>query len=114
MEEAQQALLSDLINPLIIDETGLMSPFGYGVNERFAVGRSAADLHETIAAYKRSGWRDLRHLLGAAFAALEASEGRFVDWFYHLIETSHMLQYRAAMNAEELYANPLTSLPVLA
>ena len=91
VEEGIAASLSDLVNPLVIDEGGIMSPFGYGVNGRFAMGRLGADLGETIAAYKQSGWRDLRRLVEASFSSLEGGRGRFVDWFYHLVETSNRM-----------------------
>jgi Fe-coproporphyrin III synthase len=89
--DATDMRLSDLINPLIIDEKGSVLPLSYGINERLALGRLGPDLPKLVASYKEKGWRDLCVLLDASFAVLGTHGENFVDWFYHVVETSHTL-----------------------
>ena len=91
VDDANDMLLSDLINPLIIDETGLVSPLCYGINTRFALGQLESNITMLVDQFKTEGWRDLRALLEAAFAQLGTSGESFVDWFYYLVETSYRL-----------------------
>lgn len=89
LEDANNRLLSDLINPLIIDEKGLVLPLSYGINERLALGRLGPNFPELVARYKEKGWRELCVLLDASFALLGVHGERFVDWFYHVVKTSY-------------------------
>jgi len=89
LKDATTTLLSDLVNPLIIDETGLMVPLSYGINQRLALGQLGPNLSDQIAYYKEIGWRDLHALIEASFVLLGKRNESFVDWFYHVVETSH-------------------------
>lgn len=91
LEDASGKLLSDLINPLIIDEKGMVSPLSYGIERRFALGRLESNIALLVDRFKKEGWCDLRTLLNEAFARLGTGGGNFVDWFYHIVETSHFL-----------------------
>ena len=84
-------LLSDLVNPLIVDELGSLTPLAYGISPRFTFGRIGDDIEAYIANYKRDGWRDLYTLLDTSFESLGASGERFVDWFYHIVEISRSI-----------------------
>lgn len=89
IENAGPTFLSDLVNPVIIDETGVLLPWCYGINQRLAIGRLGPGLPASIAQYKERGRRDLRALLDTAFNRLGARGEQFTDWFFHLVETSH-------------------------
>jgi Fe-coproporphyrin III synthase len=91
-EDVSSLPLSTLVNPLIIDETGLISPFSYGINPRLALGRLGSNMSDLIRAHKEAGWRNVRTLLEASFAALGTRGERFVDWFYHVVEKSYTLE----------------------
>ncbi|HLO18173.1 MAG TPA: radical SAM protein [Anaerolineales bacterium] len=91
LEDANEMHLSDLVNPLIIDETGLVSPLCYGINQRHALGLLGSNSATLVDHFKKEGWRDLRTLLDVAFARLGTCGENFVDWFYHIVETSYGL-----------------------
>jgi len=73
-------LLSDLINPLVITETGAVKPIAYDFNPQFDV-TSLDDLSpESLECYKNSKLLQFQTLIGQALASLEMKNG-FVDWF---------------------------------
>lgn len=81
--------LSDLLNPLIIDDRGRLLPFAYGVHPRFAVTTGLEQAAADIAAWKTDGGPRLRNLLERAVDALPTAAEAPVDWFDHLARTSH-------------------------
>ncbi|CAN5892160.1 hypothetical protein BH20ACT7_BH20ACT7_05770 [soil metagenome] len=81
--------LSDLVNPLIIDDRGRLLPFAYGVHPRFAVTTGLEQVGADIAAWKTDGGPRLRNLLERAVDALPTAAEAPVDWFDHLARTSH-------------------------
>lgn len=87
--EARAAPLSDLVNPLVIDEMGQVLPLSYGMNPRLMLGQLSPELGNTIERYKAVGFHDLRNLLATAFDHLGADGDQFVDWFYHVVKTSY-------------------------
>jgi MoaA/NifB/PqqE/SkfB family radical SAM enzyme len=91
LEDARDTRLSDLINPLVIDETGRIVPFSYGIAPEFALGRLGVDFPSIVNRYKLEGWQNIRSLLNSAFNSLGTQGEFFVDWFYHLVEVSMTL-----------------------
>lgn len=91
LEDATTTPLSSLVNPLIIDETGLILPLSYGMNQSLALGRLESDSGDWITRYKEGEWKKLRSLLELSFAALDIRKENFVDWFFHVVETSYRL-----------------------
>jgi len=81
--------LSDLVNPLIVDDRGRLLPFAYGVHPRFAVTTSLEQVADHVAAWKADGVPRLRNLLERAVDALPTAAKAPVDWFDHLARTSH-------------------------
>ena len=81
--------LSNLVNPLIIDELGRMLPLCYGIHPGYSLGQIGPNMGSLIANYKLAGWRDLYTLLNASFTQLGTHGEQFVDWFYHIVETSY-------------------------
>lgn len=96
LEDASERTLSDLINPLVIDETGQVSPYTYGIDRRLNIGRIGPDFSGLIAQYKADRWRDLRLVIEDAFDRLGMRGEQFVDWFFHVVETSYRPQGQAA------------------
>jgi pyruvate-formate lyase-activating enzyme len=89
-DDADSLLLSDLVNPLIIDEAGVLLPLCYGINQRLAVGNIGPNLPTSIAEFKEHGRYDLRTLVDTAFDRLGMHGERYTDWFYHLVVTSQL------------------------
>lgn len=73
-------LLADLVNPLVITETGTLKPIAYDFNSRFDVASIETLSHEQLACYKQHSVLDLKMLIGGALAGLQGKEG-LVDWF---------------------------------
>ena len=72
--------LSDLINPLVISETGNLKPIAYDFNSSFDVASIDTLSREELADYKRHKLPDFQMLIGVALAQLENNTG-LVDWF---------------------------------
>lgn len=72
--------LSDLINPLVITETGVLKPIAYDFNPAFDVMSIDRFSRAAVEGYKESKFLDFQMLVGRALASLETNNG-FVDWF---------------------------------
>lgn len=88
---AGDAPLSDLANPLIIDERGRLIPFAYGMAPRYRIAESLDDLHARVQAFKRDGVAVLRELVTAGLDTLSDDPDACVDWYDHLTSVSHRL-----------------------
>jgi len=97
LKDACAAQLSDLVNPLVIDERGQLLPLSYGIDPRLALGKLNSDLPTAIGHYKTQGWHGLRALLDTAFDRLGGHSEYFVDWFHHVVETSHTLHQSSSL-----------------
>jgi organic radical activating enzyme len=92
--DSSQYLLSDLINPLVITETGAVKPIAYDFNPDFGVA-SLADLSpEVLESYKRTRLPHFQTLIGQALASLEMKNG-FVDWFDYCTRLSETFSGQA-------------------
>lgn len=89
-EDASGRPLVNLVNPIILDDRGMVLPLSFGIHEGLAVGTLGDDLPAQIARYKKASWHDLRGLIRIALDRLEGREESFVDWFHHVVETSHV------------------------
>jgi pyruvate-formate lyase-activating enzyme len=89
--------LSDLINPLIITETGAVKPIAYDFNPAFDVTSLDALSPETLDCYKRSELPQFQTLMGQALASLEMKNG-FIDWFDYCTRLSEEKQSIAIAN----------------
>ena len=76
--------LSDLANPIIINEEGWALPFTYGMNMNLAIANIKGDFAADCAIFKQEGAAQIRALLETGFDQLEQEDLAFVDWFYHL------------------------------
>lgn len=79
--------LAELINPLVIIETGVLKPIAYDFDRRFdvtSVERLSAD---NLRHYKQLQLPSLRVLVGRALAGLQDRHD-LVDWFDHLTRLS--------------------------
>ncbi len=83
---ADEAQLSDLVNPLVIDERGVLKPLAYDFDARFDIGH-IADAPAQLAAGKARVAPMLRELIGRLLAAQRDSHD-FIDWFDHCARES--------------------------
>lgn len=92
-DDVHQAALSDLVNPLILDERGRLLPFAYGIHPRLAIVEDLDGLAGGVAAWKADGAERLRDLVDRALQALPEPPEAQVDWYDHLTRTSHEPQW---------------------
>lgn len=81
-------LLSDAINPIVIDDRGVGHPFTFGMHERFAIGSLTTAGRERIDRYKAAGLVAVRSLLDRTLRSIEESGVDFVDWYAWLTSES--------------------------
>lgn len=72
--------LSDWVNPLVIDERGVLKPLAYDFDARFDLARIDDLSPATLATAKARVAAPLRQLVGSGLAALKDSHD-FIDWF---------------------------------
>jgi pyruvate-formate lyase-activating enzyme len=79
--------LADLVNPLVITETGVLKPIAYDFDRRYDV--ATLDPLDPVAlhAYKAERLGPLQDLVGGALAELRDRPG-LVDWFDHCARRS--------------------------
>jgi len=80
--------LSDVINPIVIDDRGVAYPFTFGMDERFAIGDLVAIGRDGIERYKMSALPTISRLRDRALHAIEESGVGFVDWYAWLTSES--------------------------
>jgi organic radical activating enzyme len=87
-------LLADLVNPLVITETGTLKPIAYDFNPHFDVASIETLSREKLAYYKQHNLLDLQMLVGGALMRLQDSDG-LVDWFDYCTRLSEENMYQA-------------------
>jgi len=85
----EQRPLADLVNPLVLTETGSLKPIAYDFHERFDVGSLGGLSPESLQRYKREKLPAFQALVGGALAGLE-SRRDLVDWFDHCTRLSEL------------------------
>ncbi len=89
--EEPERLLADLVNPLVITESGTLKPIAYDFNSCFDVASIEALSRERLSEYKQQRLPDFRMLIGGALAGLQSNEG-LVDWFDYCARLSEVRQ----------------------
>lgn len=84
---AEDRRLAELVNPLVITETGALKPIAYDFDARFDVESVAGLSPEGLAEYKRRRLGELQGLIDAELARLEGRH-ELVDWFDQCTRTS--------------------------
>lgn len=79
--------LADLVNPLVITETGVLKPIAYDFDSRFDVATLDGLSRDRLHAYKLQHLPALQALVGSAVAGLQNCH-ELVDWFDHCARTS--------------------------
>lgn len=83
-----KAKLSDLVNPIIISNTGDLLPFCYGISDHYRIGELGNRLNEDILEWKAIGWLQTKELIEDAFTNLSNHSTEYVDWFYHILQAA--------------------------
>jgi pyruvate-formate lyase-activating enzyme len=79
--------LADLVNPLVITDTGALKPIAYDFDGRFDVGSLEGLSADVLREYKEEQLAGLQALVGGALAGL-ADRQDLVDWFDHCARLS--------------------------
>ncbi len=90
---SKRPILSDLVNPVIIDERGILMPLAYGMaKEQYIAGSGGGDWEDEVDGYLACRAAPLRRLLEVGFAQLRNDPDGFVDWYGLLVHQSHALK----------------------
>jgi len=79
--------LAELVNPLVITETGLLKPIAYDFDGRFEVAQVEGLSSDRLRYYKQQHLPGLQALVGGALAGLQGRH-ELVDWFDHCTRLS--------------------------
>jgi hypothetical protein len=80
--------LSDLVNPLIVDERGQLWPLAYGMAQSQRIASADSSWKEQVAAYVGKRGEPLRALIEETLTLLATQPSGFVDWYGLLVEES--------------------------
>ena len=81
--------LADLVNPLVITETGVLKPIAYDFDDRFEVASLGGLSPDRLHWYKQQRLPSLQTLVGGALAHLDGRHD-VVDWFDHCTRLSEV------------------------
>ena len=79
--------LADLVNPLVITDTGVLKPIAFDFDRRFDLLTLDAVTEMGLRDYKQEGLPALQELVGGALAGMKDRPG-LVDWFDHCARLS--------------------------
>jgi len=79
--------LAELVNPLVVTDTGSLKPIAYDFADRFDIGSLDELSPEALREYKEARLPRLQALLGGALAGLQDRQD-LVDWFDHCARLS--------------------------
>jgi sulfatase maturation enzyme AslB (radical SAM superfamily) len=83
-----QTRLASVVNPLVIDETGALLPFAYGMPQPYQISNSTDpdSLEQAICTYLGAGIAPLARLVQRYFTELAQEPEAFVDWYAGLVQ----------------------------
>ena len=88
-ERTSPALLSDLVNPLIITERGRLVPFAYGLNPLYEIARLDGDWVAGLDTFREQGRQRLASIVFRAFDEIRQSGTQYVEWYENLVAASY-------------------------
>ena len=94
--DTQKHLLSDVVNPLVLDEKGRLFPFAYGIDQEYLVGRIGKNLSSEISKFLGTAQGGIKALVEAASIEARASQEQFVEWYEHMVTASQIAGSRHA------------------
>jgi len=108
--EEPERLLAELVNPLVITESGTLKPIAYDFNSCFDVASIGTLSRAQLTEYKQQRLTDLRMLIGGALAGLEGKDG-LVDWFDYCTRLSEEQRGAALHKKQNAAAREAVSEP---
>lgn len=84
------AVLSDAVNPLVIDERGRLLAFTYGIHPSYQIARLSPGWTDELRRFRASAGC-VAHLLRAAFRGAVTEPVEYLDWFAYLTRVSHRI-----------------------
>lgn len=81
--------LAELVNPLVITETGSLKPIAYDFDGRYDVAAVDGLSSDGLRSYKQQDVRELRELVGGALVGLQDRRD-LVDWFDYCTRLSEV------------------------
>jgi hypothetical protein len=89
--------LADVVNPLVITDTGVLKPIAFDFDQRFDVASMPELSPDRLAGYKREGLPRLQELLGGAVASLK-DRTDLLDWFDYCTRLSEKALSRTLLS----------------
>jgi MoaA/NifB/PqqE/SkfB family radical SAM enzyme len=93
--------LANLVNPLVITETGALKPIAYDFNPAFNVTSIDALSPEQLIRYKEQSLPQFQMLIGSALSRLESQPG-LVDWFDYCTRLSEAREFAGVVRIPSL------------
>lgn len=90
MSSPAERPLADLVNPLVITETGVLKPIAYDFNSMFDLASIATLSRDQLTAYKKSKLAEFAALITNALSQLRSGDG-LVDWFDYCTRLSEQV-----------------------
>lgn len=91
VEKASYLKLSDVINPIIISDDGSLFPFCHGMNDYYKIANINNNVGEQLANWKEKEWYRIQKVIKSSFDKLESHKEDYIDWFFHILQTSDSL-----------------------
>jgi hypothetical protein len=85
------AVLSDIVNPLVIDDLGRCLAFTYNIHHRFTIANLAGTWRQELADACDQAHEPISRLVNSAFRTAHQQEFAYFDWFEHLTRLSHRI-----------------------
>ena len=79
-DDKEERPLADLVNPLVITDSGVLKPVAFDFSPVFDIGVLGSLSSKELSRYKREALSRFRYLIGSALDHLSRCGG-FVDWF---------------------------------
>lgn len=86
------AWLSDLVNPVVIEDTGALVPFTYGFSRHLAIGSVLGDVEGEVERFCRERGADVAEVLWRSRDGALARGDEPVDWFELVSVAGHELE----------------------
>jgi pyruvate-formate lyase-activating enzyme len=93
-QRREERLLSDLVNPLVVTDAGMLKPIAYDFDRRYDIASISGLSSEPLRSYKQQRAAAFQALVGGALASLEGRH-ELVDWFDYCTRCSEVHELAA-------------------
>ena len=83
--DVSNLMLADLVNPLIVTETGKIQPFAYGLHDSYDIGNIRSINNSALEGWKKEKLKTLSELIESS---LVASRETYTEWYEDLVSLS--------------------------